>query len=56
MEKKKTRTDQSPAEPTKPGGCCGGEGSGRDPDIGAEIQETVKAPVAKSGGCCSGAN
>lgn len=52
MEKKRTRADQSLAETTKPGGCCGAEGSSRDADIGPEIQETVKAPVAKSDSCC----
>jgi len=52
MDKKHTHTGQSPAQPAKTGGCCGGGKSGRDTDARPEFQETAKAPVAKSGGCC----
>ena len=56
MDQKTSRTDQSPAETTRSGGCCGGPKATQDTDARLQPQSADKAPVAKSGGCCCGTN
>ncbi len=54
MDHNSARTDHSPKDAEKAGGCCGGHKAGDDADARPEPQAEAKKPVAKSGGCCCG--
>lgn len=50
MHPNTTETNQSQAESTKAGGCCGGHGK----EAAADARPEGQAERTKSGGCCCG--